>query len=125
MAEAVSLPEFAVAQAQLEGLAGGSRYDVVVVYVQRDPADLAYLDLLDESRARIVVMTATPAVGLPASFENVTVPRIDRTSLAAAVPDLDRREVFVSGPPAFVDEVATIASELGAQRIRRVHFAGY
>ncbi|MEJ7651386.1 MAG: RnfABCDGE type electron transport complex subunit D [Nakamurella sp.] len=110
---------------QLDGLAGGSRYDVVVVYVQRDPADLAYLDLLDDSRARVVVVTSTPATELPPSFENVTVPRIDRISLAAAVPDLQRRDVYVSGPPTFVDEVSRLAADQGATRIRRDHFAGY
>lgn len=110
---------------QLDGLAGGIRYDVVVVYVQRDPADLAYLDLLDDSRARVVVVTSTPATELPTSFENVTVPRIDKAALAAAVPDLERRDVYISGPPSFVDEVSGLAADLGATRIRRDHFAGY
>lgn len=110
---------------QLAGLAGGTRYDIVVLYLQSDPAALAYLDVLEDSRARVVLVTRTPATDLPDSFENAVLPRLDRDALAALVPDIRSRQVYVSGPPALVDDLGSMARALGARAVRKDHFSGY
>lgn len=110
---------------QLAALPGGNGRDIVVVYVSSDPAEISYTDTLQRSGARVVVVSKTKAPDLPASFENVTTARLGIDELRAAVPDIDRRHVYVSGPPALVDDIGGIARKLRARSVKKDYFSGY
>lgn len=51
--------------------------------------------------------------------------RIDAGRLKELVPDIDEREVFVSGSPSSVDSLRAAARGAGARRVHVDSFAGY
>ncbi len=105
---------------------GGSRpSDVVLVYSVSAPDELAYAPEL--SAAGIRVLVAAPALppSLPENWEYLGPGRLTAEALGAAIGDLASRRAYVSGPPGFVDHVATQLRRAGAHRIRTDHFSGY
>lgn len=117
---------------QLASLPAGHDRDIVVVYAVGDAEEVSYLDELAAAGVRTVMVTrnpvSTPAAGgplLPDCFESVTGARLDREVLAAAVPDITRRHVYVSGPPALVGAIGDAARSLRAKSIEKDYFSGY
>jgi hypothetical protein len=51
--------------------------------------------------------------------------RLDGGALAALVPDIAARDVYVSGSPASVASLRRAAKSAGARRVRTDSFAGY
>jgi ferredoxin-NADP reductase len=110
---------------QLAALPPGHDRDVVLVYVAGDADEIGYRDELAAAGVRTVVVTRDAAAGLPAGFEAVTAPRLTDEVLAAAVPDIARRKVYVSGPPGLVDTISRAARSLKARSISKDYFSGY
>ncbi len=110
---------------QLAELDRNHTRDIVVVYLSSDPAEAAYLDSLARSRGRVIVVSKTDVPDLPGSFENVVVPSLGQEELRAIVPDISRRDVYVSGPPGLVNSVSASARALKAKRLTKDYFSGY
>lgn len=82
--------------------------------------EVPYATELAQTGVRVVVVSPEPPDDLPAGWQHVTGELIDADLLHALVPDLRRRQVFLSGPPAMVD-----ALRVHLPRARTDHFAGY
>ena len=112
---------------QLAALAAaGERRDVVLVHGVNDHADLAYADAARAAGARVLVLSPTPdRDSLPAGAVHLGEARLSAEVLAEAVPDLDQRDAYVSGPPAMVDGTRALLRRAGARRVRTDAFSGY
>lgn len=125
--------------------------DVVLLYLARNAAELAYADKLEESGARVLVRLADGSTP-PPSFVNAgpgskagldseadsktsgdggtsekpaSSARLDGPALKELVPDIAAREVFISGSPTSVRSLSAAARGAGAKRIHVDSFAGY
>lgn len=106
--------------------AAGERRDVVLLYAVSDHADLAYADAARAAGARVLVLSPTPELdGLPDGWQHLGERRLSVEVLTEAVPDLDQRDAYVSGPPAMVDDTRALLSRAGARRVRTDAFSGY
>lgn len=112
--------------------AGG--WDVVLVHAVRSAEDVLPLGrpgaelpagLPAGVRLVLVVPPEADRSGLPAGCDVVEGAALTSRVLAEAVPDLARRRVMVSGPPAAVAAVRAAALELGVHRVRTDVFLGY
>jgi len=91
---------------------GGPVRDLVLVY-RSSAAEPAYA-------AELAALAEAGAARLVTFFER----RPDATALAEAVPDLDRRLAYVSGPPGMVAALTVMLRRAGARRVRRDVFSG-
>ncbi len=110
---------------QLADLGPGHGRDIVVLYSVTDPSEVSYRRVLEESGARVVVVSAGPTSDLPDQWGLVSRSRVDHDVLEQSVPDIARRHVLVSGPPQMVAGVALAARTLGAHSVRVDYFSGY
>jgi ferredoxin-NADP reductase len=94
--------------------------DAVLVYAVAHPRELAYIEELAQTAARVVVVAPEPPAALPAGWEHVAAPLLTREVLAHSVPDAATRQAFVSGPPAMVNAVRRLLP-----RARTDYFSGY
>ena len=105
------------------GASTGDR-DVVLLYLAKNAAELAYAQELQHSGAHILARLADGSVP-PAFMKDAGAKRIDAAALRELVPDIAGREVFVSGSPASVRSLRTAARGAGARRVHVDSFAGY
>ena len=116
--------------AQLAAGAARDR-DVVLLYLARSAAELAYAEQLERSGARILARLADGSAPPPfmqdAGKDAAAAGpgRLDGAALKELVPDIAGREVFISGSPASVRSLRAAARSAGARRIRVDSFAGY
>ena len=114
--------------AQLAAGAAKDR-DVVLLYLAKSAAELAYADALEQSGARVIARlsdgSAPPSFMEDACKVSPPPARLDGAALKELVPDIAAREVFVSGAPASVHSLRSAARSAGARRIRTDSFAGY
>ncbi|MET3949769.1 oxidoreductase [Arthrobacter sp. UYEF36] len=108
---------------QLSGRSAGKR-DVVLLYLARNAAELAYAGELERTGVRVIARLADGSAP-PAFMQNAGAVRIDGTTLKDLVPDIARRVVYVSGSPASVRPLRAAARRAGARRIHVDSFAGY
>ncbi|MGY2745805.1 FAD-dependent oxidoreductase [Arthrobacter sp. UYCu723] len=110
----------------LAQLAAGSATDrdVILLYLARNAAELAYAQELEGSGARVVARLADGSPP-PAFMQDAGRARIDSAILKELVPDIAGRDVFVSGSPASVRSLRAAARGAGARRIHVDSFAGY
>jgi ferredoxin-NADP reductase len=104
--------------------------DAVLLLLARSADEVAYAEELRTSGMRVLVRLADgsdPPSGLAsASSARTGAPgRLDGKALAELVPDIDRREVYVSGSPASVASLRRAARRAGARRVRTDSFSGY
>ncbi len=105
--------------------AGAARdRDVILLYLVRNAAELAYADELERSGARVLVRLADGSTP-PGFAQDAGDARLDGARLRELVPDISARHVFISGSPASVRSLRTAARSAGARRIRVDSFAGY
>lgn len=105
--------------------AGGARdRDVVLLYLAKNAAELAYAGELENSGARIVARLADGSAP-PPFMHDAGSGRIDGDSLKALVPDIAGRDVFISGSPASVRSLRAAARAAGARRVHVDSFSGY
>ena len=105
------------------GASGGGR-DVVLLYLAKNPAELAYAEELQRSGARVLARLADGSVP-PAFMQDAGTRRIDPAALKELVPDIAAREVFVSGSPASVRSLRAAARGAGARHVHVDSFTGY
>jgi ferredoxin-NADP reductase len=114
--------------AQLSAGAAKNR-DVVLLYLAKSTAELAYADTLEQSGARVIARlsdgSAPPPFMEDAGKVSRPPARLDGAALKELVPDIASRDVFVSGSPASVRSLRSAARSAGARRIRTDSFAGY
>jgi ferredoxin-NADP reductase len=127
----------------LAQLASARDRDVVLLYLAKNAAELAYAEELEHSGARVLARLADGSAPPPfmqdagaaggtsagsaagSSVRAGRPARLDGTSLKELVPDIAGREVFVSGSPASVRSLRAAARGAGARRIHVDSFAGY
>ncbi|MET4135652.1 oxidoreductase [Pseudarthrobacter sp. PvP090] len=109
--------------AQLSGDSAGNR-DVVLLYLARTAAELAYAGELERTGARVIARLADGSAP-PAFMQDAGAVRIDGATLKALVPDVAGRVVYVSGSPASVRSLRAAARRAGARRIHVDSFSGY
>ena len=110
---------------QIEDLAADHRRDIVVVYAVQDAADVSYADVLEASGVPVILVSKNPIPELPTGWTAIQTSRVDQKLLAESVPDIARREVHISGPPAMVEAVSDAARRLDARTVRTDSFSGY
>jgi len=103
----------------------GTSRNTKVIYSVRDSSELAYADLLEETKAHVTLIAPTPPAHLPANWTYAGPERLTRESLTALVPDIATRRVFVSGSPALINSVTPVVRAAGAKRITTDTFSGY
>ena len=81
--------------------------DIVVLYMVASDADVAYHQYLQETGSKVLVMTHPGK------------------TLQDLVPDIAKRAVYISGPPAMVDSFKAQAKKLNVQKIKTDYFIGY
>ena len=100
----------------------GQPHDVVFVHSARSPADIVFRDELEQMHASgtgTVVATVCEADPGDPTWRG-EVGRLTRTMVERLVPDLHEREIFVCGPPPYLESVLTLLEEAGVDP-RRVH----
>lgn len=98
--------------------------DTVVLYLAKGRDELAHVEQLEASGAKVIARLADGSVP-PAFMLDAGVARIDAARLRELVPDIADRSVFVSGSPSSVDSLRAAARSAGARRIHVDSFAGY
>ena len=99
--------------------------DIILLYAVNSIKEIAYLELLRTLNVTVAVVTTSDA-SLPVSaWTHYNAPRITKSIIAQAVPDITVRTAFVSGPPLMVDAVTKDLKKLRAQKIKRDYFTGY
>ena len=101
------------------------RRDIVLVYATSSSAPLPFSDLLSEANIRVIVFGPQSAAALPAGWELGGEGRMNGDALSALVPDLTSRRVYISGPPALVNDLKAALHAHGARRIHTDYFSGY
>ncbi|MBP1135714.1 ferredoxin-NADP reductase [Arthrobacter sp. PvP023] len=114
--------------AQLAAGAARNR-DVVLLYLAKSAAELAYADALEQSGARVIARLSDGSAPPPFMEDAGTVSRpperIDSAALKELVPDITARTVLISGSPARVRSLRAAARSAGARRVRTDSFSGY
>lgn len=125
------------------------RRDAILLVLAKNTADVPYADELESATVRTIIRTVDGSRGYGAQdnspLENVnqpgttvpappTVPaplmprsstRLDAAGLVELVPDIGRREVYISGSPTSVASLRSAARRAGARRVHTDSFAGY
>lgn len=96
--------------------------DAVLVYGVAGPEEISYADEL--AGFRVVLVSAARPDHLPSTWRWVEAPFMSADIIASAVPDLDTRRAYVSGPPAMVNAVRAGLSKRCAG-IKTDYFTGY
>ncbi|MGR0159570.1 FAD-dependent oxidoreductase [Paenarthrobacter nitroguajacolicus] len=98
--------------------------DTVVVYLAKGRDELACVEQLEASGAKVIARLADGSTP-PEFMADAGTSRIDAARLKELVPDIGDREVFVSGSPASVDSLRAAARAAGARRVHVDSFSGY
>ncbi|WP_183044403.1 oxidoreductase [Pseudarthrobacter phenanthrenivorans] len=106
---------------------GGLRgRDAVLLLLARSADEIPYAEELGAAGARVLVHvadgSAPPSTMEPVSWNGT---RLDGGTLRELVPDVARREVFISGSPASVASLRRAARQAGAKRVHVDSFSGY
>ncbi|MGV8857898.1 FAD-dependent oxidoreductase [Rhodoglobus sp.] len=99
--------------------------DVVVVYASSQIGQLPFAQLLTEVGVRVLVFGPQAATALPTGWEHGGPGRVNGATLAKLVPDLSDRRVYLSGPPALVNDLKAALRGNAARRIHTDYFSGY
>lgn len=108
----------------LSQLSGPTNRDVVLLYLARSAAELAYAGELERTGVRIIARSADGSAP-PPFMQNAGPARIDGAALKTLVPDVADRHVYISGSPASVRSLRAAARRAGARTIQVDSFAGY
>lgn len=90
----------------------GQKRNIVLIYVATKQEDLVYREVFDQAKA--IGLKTLYATGI-----------LNAESIKKAVPDLNKRTAYISGPDAMVTNYKGILRKLGAHGIRTDHFTGY
>lgn len=111
------------------------RRDTVLLCLARSADEVPYSDELHGAGIRTIIRTAdsfsadSSGAGSPPGGSGqsgaAASDRLDAAGLVALVPDIDGREVYISGPPSSVAALRTAARQAGARRVHTDSFTGY
>lgn len=99
--------------------------DAVLVLATGIAGRPPFADELEASGVRVVLFSPDPPAPMPAGWVVGGTGFPSAELIAAAVPDLAERRVFISGPPAMVSTLGRALAAAGARRIHRDVFSGY
>lgn len=99
--------------------------DIVMVYASSQSGALPFSELLTEAGVRVVVFGPQASSPLPEGWEHGGDGHVDGATLSKHVPDLSDRRVYLSGPPALVNDLKSALRKSGARRIHTDYFSGY
>ncbi len=99
--------------------------DIVLVYAVRSVAEIAYAQDLVKAGVRVVVVSTDTPKKLPPHWHHVQSDRVTEEILKSAVKDVSQRDVYISGPPLFVQALRKVARKNRARRIHTDYFVGY
>jgi ferredoxin-NADP reductase len=99
--------------------------DIVVVYASSQIGVLPFSSILVESGVRVIVFGPQSSTPLPAGWEHGGEGRVTGTTLSRHIPDMSGRRVYLSGPPALVNDLKSALRKNGARRIHTDYFSGY
>lgn len=100
----------------------GRMGDIVVVYVARTADELAYRDELERAGVPVHIVTPDHPGRMPAQWTWQS-ERLTGTALADAVPGVDERRAYVSGPPGLIAGLSPTLQR--ARSVTTDAFAGY
>lgn len=110
---------------QLQSLARSSQArDIVLIYAVKQSTELAYVDILQESGIKVIVVSEYITEQLP-GFTYAQQPYVNASLIASYVPDAKERTAYISGPPLMVEAVKSTLKTEGVTRIKTDHFSGY
>ncbi len=100
--------------------------DTVVVYLAKGREELACVEQLEASGAKVVARLADGSTPPRSTWSTPVPPESMQRALKSWFRTLGDREVFVSGsPPASVESLRAAARGAGARRVHVDSFAGY
>jgi ferredoxin-NADP reductase len=99
--------------------------DIVLVYAVNSPAEIAYKDVLIDSGVKVIIVTKEKISDLPKGWVQVAQSRIDRDTIATAIPDVAKRHAYISGPSPFVNTTKSSIRSLNVKHIKTDYFTGY
>lgn len=98
--------------------------DITLIYAVATTDEIAYADALQQSGAKIVVVSGTINQRVP-GWHYVELPQLDIGVIREHVPDIQERHVYISGPPAMVNGLKQTFKQAQAKRIKTDFFSGY
>ncbi|MGV8851149.1 MAG: FAD-dependent oxidoreductase [Rhodoglobus sp.] len=99
--------------------------DIVLVYASSQIGELPFTELFAQAGVRVIVFGPQSTSALPEGWVRGGEGRVNAATLARYVTDLSDRRVYLSGPPALVNELKSALRTNGARRIRTDYFSGY
>jgi ferredoxin-NADP reductase len=107
--------------------AAGAQRDLVLLYAVNRADDVAFVEVLRASGARVVVVAPECPAGLPTSWTWVegTASTLSAEGIRAAVPDAAARTSYLSGAPDLVAGLERALRRDGVKRVVTDVFVGY
>jgi glycine betaine catabolism B len=99
--------------------------DIVVVYTMGSGEEFAYKKVLSSPTVKGVVVSPDQPKATPSHWHYLPGNRIDFDMLSEYIPNLDQRDVYISGPTPFVQSASFKLRQKGTQRIVTDYFVGY
>lgn len=106
-------------------IAEDEKRDITLVYSVSSAEELAYIDVLEKSGIRCIVVSPNKPVALPSSWEYYEASRVTKDIIEKSVPDIIERVGYVSGPPIFVQVTKKSLRNLGIRKVSSDYFVGY
>jgi len=100
--------------------------DTIVVYAVTSVDEIAYVDVLKKSGAKVYIVTPDTKTKLPdQSWLRIEAPFVNEVVLRKILKDAPKRCAYVSGPPPMVNAVAPLLRAMNAKHVRTDYFTGY
>lgn len=100
--------------------------DIVLIYAVSSPAEIAYRDVLAVAGIPVIVVTVSGKVNdMPGGWSVVNATAVSSEILKNVVSDIEKRTVYISGPPLMVNAVRRAVRKLGVRKVMTDHFTGY
>lgn len=99
--------------------------DIVLVYAVQAMDDIAYIDILKRAGIRVIIVTLSAEEVPVPSWQHVNRQHLSAEVIKEILPDLHRRRVYVSGPPAIVNNTKHIMKSLKIKGVISDYFTGY
>jgi ferredoxin-NADP reductase len=103
----------------------GEGRDVAVLYSASSPDEFAYTEQLQKLGHPVYLVSPEPPTPLPKGWTYVGTGPLTPSLLAKTIPDVESRDAFVSGPPAFVHAVRALLRGAHAHSVKTDFFSGY
>lgn len=99
--------------------------DIVLFYAVSSMDDLSYVNILEASGIRVIIVTKTTQGPPVSSWTHHDAQYLTQKDIKKYVPDAALRTAYVSGPPQMVDLTKSILKSVGVRHINCDYFTGY